>query len=63
MTVQFTKKKKSSLLQTCLKLKFTACPIRHNARILDLISSNLPEVKYGGANFRRLEISNSLITP
>ena len=56
MTVKLTEEKKVTLLQSCKDLlECRTGTIRHIARVLGLITSSLPGVKYGGAHYRRLE--------
>ena len=56
MTVKLTGEKKVTLLQSCKDLlECRAGTIRHIAKVLGLITSSLPGVKYGGAHYRRLE--------
>ena len=56
MTVKLTEKKKVTLLQDCIDLlECRTGTIRYIAKVLGLITSSLPGVKYGGAHYRRLE--------
>ena len=56
MTVKLTEEKKVTLFQSCKDLlEYRTGTIRHIAKVLGLITSSLPGVKYGGAHYRGLE--------